>query len=859
MSTEPVASDLRTNILLVDDRPQNLVALEAILEPLGQNVVKAHSGEQALRELLDTDFAVILLDVIMPGLDGFETAALIKERAKTRHIPIIFLTAVSQQEHFVAKGYTLGAVDYIGKPFHPDILRAKVAVFVELYRSKEQIRRQSELLAENERQKRERALEEMRQLGERRYQELAESMPQIVWTTGVDGRTTYCNRRWYDYAGLSIGEEGGEGWKRVIHLDDLVRIERAWQGARQGRRGFEVAVRFRRASDGTYRWHLARAVPVPGTVDDIGGWIVTSTDIDDRVRAEEGLRFLADASKLLASSLDSRRTLAAVAQLAVPAVADWCAIDLREAGGAVRRVALVHGNAERLALVDELERRYPPGREDFYSPELLLEPGRVRLFGPVHDAVLVRDARDEEHARLLRELRLDSWIHVPLTVRGQTIGSLRLATSESGRRYGEVDLALAEDLARRISAAVDNARLYEAIQSERTALEEAARLKDEFLAVLSHELRSPLNATLGWAQMLRSGKLDAPTQAVAIETIERSARVQARIIGDLLDVSRIITGKLELGLGPADLVAIVGTALESVRPAAAEKGISLASSLPKDVEPIRGDAARLQQIAWNLLSNAVKFTQRGGHVEVALSRCGDRVVLSVTDDGIGISPDFLPYVFDRFRQADSSTTRSQGGLGLGLSIVRHLAELHGGAARAFSAGHGKGTRIEIDLPYLPAPTARGEPSEPGLEVPRDDAPLRGVRVLVVEDLPDGRALFQAMLTRGGAHVRAVATVDEALGELARGGYDALVSDIGLPGRNGYDLIREVRGAERGRNGALPAIALTAYASESDRLLALEAGFQAHVTKPVEAATLIAVLKRLISSGRAERVEVGGSR
>lgn len=858
MSVEGAVPEIRTNILLVDDRPQNLIALEAILEPLGQNVVKAGSGEQALRELLDTDFAVILLDVIMPGLDGFETAALIKDRAKTRHIPIIFLTAVSQQEHFVAKGYTLGAVDYISKPFHPDILRAKVAVFVELYLSKEQIRRQSELLADNERRQRERALEEMRQLGERRYQELAESMPQIVWTTSIDGHTTYCNRRWYDYAGLSIGEEGGEGWKRVIHLDDLVRIEDAWERARAERRDFEVAVRFRR-SDGTYRWHLSRAVPVPGSSGEVGGWIVTSTDIDDRVRAEEGLRFLADASKLLASSLDSRRTLSSVAELAVPAVADWCAIDLRDADGAVRRVALVHGNAERLALVGELERRYPPSAADFYSPELLLPHGQSRLFGPVPDALLVRDARDPDHARLLRELRLDSWIHVSLTVRGETIGSLRLATSESGRRYGDVDLALAEDLARRISAALDNARLYEAIQSERTALEEAARLKDEFLAVLSHELRSPLNATLGWAQMLRGGKLDAPTQAMAIETIERSARVQSRIIGDLLDVSRIITGKMQLGFGPADLVAIVGMALDSLRPAAAEKGVTLSAKLPAGLEPIRGDAARLQQIAWNLLSNAVKFTPRGGHVEVGLARAGDRVVLSVKDDGIGISPDFLPFVFDRFRQADSSTTRTQGGLGLGLSIVRHLAELHGGSARALSAGHGMGTTIEVDFPCLPAPATRGETADPAIEAPRDDAPLGGVRALVVEDLPDGRALFQAMLTRGGAQVRAVGTVDEALAELARDHYDALVSDIGLPGRNGYDLIRAIRARDREHGGSLPAIALTAYASESDRVLALEAGFQAHVSKPVDAETLITALKRLISTARAEALEVGGTR
>jgi PAS domain S-box-containing protein len=844
MNSDPRELEIRTNILIVDDRAENLVALDLVLEPLGQNVVTARSGDEALRSLLDQDFAVILLDVLMPGLDGFETASLIRQRAKTRHIPIIFLTAVSSQEDYVARGYTIGAVDYIAKPFHPDILRAKVAVFVELYQKNEQVRRQGELLRIAERRDRERALEEVRRASEKRYQELAESMPQIVWTASADGRTTYWNRRWFDYTGTSQGDLDGEEWRRAIHLDDLGPMLRAWQKAREERRDFELAVRFRRGSDAAYRFHLVRAVAMLDALGEVSEWVGTSTDIHDRVRAEQGLQFLADASKLLSESLEHRTTLTLVSKLAAANIADWCAIDLVDAGESVARLVLSHASEERAADVAHLLARGDGMVPAFFRPPSLPLPMGEAALLEAEPAVLRLDAS--------APLRIESWIRAPLHVRGESMGELRLAIAESGRRFGPVDLALAEDLARRISTSIDNSRLFEAAQRERVALEAAARVKDEFLAVLSHELRTPLNATLGWAQMLKSGKLDRKSFDIAVETIERSARTQARLIEDLLDVSRIVTGKLRLHMGEVDVGEVVRAALETVQPAADAKPVKLDVMIAPGLPRVRGDAARLQQIAWNLLSNAIKFTRAGDEIRVRLTHESGQVTLVVEDDGPGIDPEFLPFVFDRFSQANSSMTRTHGGLGLGLSIVRHLAELHGGKCRAESAGEGRGARMVVDLPdgsLRGLTAARGTPMT---EVLDEALELAGVHVLVVEDVADGRALFQAMLEQSGAHVRTAADAPEALALLAVERPDILVSDIGLPGMNGYELIRQIRSREAvGDVVALPALALTAYASDADRKNCIAAGFQTHVSKPVDGKALVRAIASLVRRPDAE--------
>jgi signal transduction histidine kinase len=391
----------------------------------------------------------------------------------------------------------------------------------------------------------------------------------------------------------------------------------------------------------------------------------------------------------------------------------------------------------------------------------------------------------------------------------------------------------------------ERARLLLLEQAARREAEEANRMKDEFLATLSHEMRTPLNAILGWVQVLRAGKLDAAAATRALETIERNARAQAQLIADLLDVSRIITGKLRLDFKPVDLRRTIDAALESVRPAADAKGLQLEVVISPLANPVVGDADRLQQVIWNLLSNAIKFTPRGGRVEVRLGESAGNAVIRASDTGIGIRPDFLPFVFDRFRQAEGSITRTHGGLGLGLSIVRHLVELHGGTVEVESAGEGLGAAFSVRLPL------RAELEEDPLDrtavgrsVFNSPELLAGLAIVVVEDEVDTRDLLVLALQQCGGEVQAFATVGEALAWFDRGTADVLISDIGVPGEDGYALIRKLRERPPERGGKVPAVALTAYARAEDRERALAAGYQSHLAKPVDPAELIATLARL---------------
>jgi len=371
-------------------------------------------------------------------------------------------------------------------------------------------------------------------------------------------------------------------------------------------------------------------------------------------------------------------------------------------------------------------------------------------------------------------------------------------------------------------------------RAARAEAEVASRSKDEFLATLSHELRTPLSAMLGWVRLLRSGRLDAGKTAHALEVVERNTQAQARLIGDLLDVSRIITGKLQLDLRQVEPSTVIRAALEAIRPAAEAKGLRLESALDPSVGAVAGDPDRLQQIVWNLLSNGVKYTPSGGRVEVRLDRADARTRITVTDTGIGIGSDFLPHVFERFTQAGQGPARSDSGLGLGLAIVRHLVELHGGTVHAESPGEGRGTTFTVNLPVPTADLGRRRPppATPGARDGRAPLRLDGVRVLVVDDDGDARELLTTVLAECGAEVCTVASVREAVETLKRVNPDVLVSDIGLPGESGYDLIRAVRGLGAAWSG-IPAIALTAYAHAEDRERALAAGYQLHLSKPVE--------------------------
>jgi signal transduction histidine kinase/CheY-like chemotaxis protein len=430
------------------------------------------------------------------------------------------------------------------------------------------------------------------------------------------------------------------------------------------------------------------------------------------------------------------------------------------------------------------------------------------------------------------------------------MSAFRAALRARRRQYDVRDHLLAERRAKEALAESEE-RLRRALDSERAAraeAEAASRLKDEFLATVSHELRTPMTAVLGWAHLLRvNDQLSETDREHALEVIERNARSQNQLIEDLLDVSRIITGKLRLDVRAVEPVSFIEAAIEAVVPAAEAKEIRIRKSLDAGAPEVFGDPARLQQVVWNLLSNAIKFTPRGGHVEVRLERANSHLEISVTDSGAGIEAEFLPYVFDRFRQADGSTRRQYGGLGLGLAIVRHLVELHGGTVAAASAGEGLGATFTVRLPLMAAyqleaeeARSRDAASPQALAVEWPDR-IEGLKILVVDDEADTLELLKLSLEQCGAHVTTASSSSEALGVLSQEVPDVIVSDIGMPFEDGYEFIRKVRALPPERGGRIPAVALTAYASTQDRLRVLRSGYQMHVAKPVELTELTAIV------------------
>ncbi|MEG4970499.1 ATP-binding protein [Microcoleus sp. B6-A1] len=455
---------------------------------------------------------------------------------------------------------------------------------------------------------------------------------------------------------------------------------------------------------------------------------------------------------------------------------------------------------------------------------------------------------------------------IPVALDTPSPAQLALTNQElenSRRRIQAINVELEQRVQERTAQLEASNRTKDALlmreQIIRAEAEAANRAKDEFLSILSHELRTPLNAILGWSTMLRQKNLSEDKVARALETIERNAKSQAQLIEDILDVSRIITGKLRLRVRPVNLVPVIESAIESVQLAAEAKSIRLQSVLDSEAGPLLGDADRLQQVVWNLLSNALKFTPKDGRVQISLQRVNSHVEITVSDTGTGISSDFLPFVFDRFSQHDSTTTRSYGGLGLGLAIVRQLVELHGGTVTVVSPGIGQGTTFTVKLPVMIIHLPPSDPEPLNSLVVEGNGrfqaspTLEGLKILVVEDEADALELLSTILEKYGADVIAVASVKEALTIIETAtdrSPDVLVSDIGMPDEDGYSLIRKLRQLEVQRGGRLPAIALTAYARNDDRQQALLAGFQMHLTKPVDAAELVAVVASL--TGRISR-------
>ncbi|HEV7890606.1 MAG TPA: PAS domain S-box protein [Pyrinomonadaceae bacterium] len=631
----------------------------------------------------------------------------------------------------------------------------------------------------------------------------------VVWSEGI-----------YELLGIEFGsfDANFERWKEFVLPEDTEVADKLMEEVLARGGDFSTEFRVRRA-DGEVRW-LASI----GRVEtDEGGSprraLGVNIDVTERKRTEE-----------------EGRRLAAI----IEATTDFVAVSEAESG------AFIYVNRAGRSMVGLTEDGDLTGlRRGAFAPEWAHERTQSEW---------LPKALDEGSATGEGALR---------TLEGQEIPvSFVLLVHRDASGEPRYVSTVARDIQERKRAEAERELLLAREQSARMQAEEANRLKDEFLATLSHELRTPLTAVLGWAHMLKTGGLDDATARHAIETVERNAQVQRQLVEDVLDVSRIVTGKLRIEQTAVQLLDVVQAALDSVRPAAEAKRIQLQCSFDPRAGSVAGDPSRLQQVVWNLLSNAVKFTPAGGVVKIGVERLLAQTRITVSDTGQGIAPDFLPYVFDRFRQADGSTTRLHGGLGLGLAIVRHLVEAHGGSVHAYSAGAGAGATFTVDLPPLPgdaiaSPESRvlktaeraGEARGAGVEDEVLAPPLVGLRVLLVDDDEDAMEMLAAFLGRSGAEVKTATSAAAALKELGVRAFDVIVSDIAMPVVDGYELMRRVRALDESNGGQTPSVALTAYAGDSDRAQALRSGFQRHLAKPVEPGDLLEVIADLAGKQR----------
>ena len=655
----------------------------------------------------------------------------------------------------------------------------------------------------------------------------------VIWSDNLPG-----------IHGLPPGafDESFASYEREIHPDDKARVmESASRAMAQGV-AHEVEYRIV-APDGTVRWVEGKGrveYAADGTPARMAGICmdITRRKLAELERSELAARaaFMADVSTTLAQSLDYATTLQTVASLAVPCIADSCAVHIRREDGTIAALAMAHADPDRAEWIRSNREPFRVHTDDIYGVAVAMRTNTSLLYPDITDAQLDALVADEGLRNALRDLRVRGAMIVPIRASGQVVGALTfLATGDTARRFTAADLALAEEVAQRAGVAVENARLY-------TAAHQANRMKDEFLATLSHELRTPLNAMLGWARMLEQGRVAPERLPHGLGIIRRNAEAQSRLISDILDVARITSNKLHIERQLLDVSDVIRLVVEGIESQARNSGVRVTvTAAPEATAWV--DSARLQQMAWNLLSNALKFTPAGGRIDVDVRQVGPRVRIQVSDTGPGIESDFLPHLFERFRQADATTTRTHGGLGLGLAITRHLAELHGGTVEAASDGPGRGATFTVMLPFTPAPPR--PPLAPRNIASEDNTQLAGVRVLAVDDDSDSRQLLCELLRAAGADVRVAASAGEALATLAEADFDLLVTDIAMPGQDGFSLVQRLAASAAGTGRApIPAVAVTAYAREEDRARALASGFAAHVSKPVDESVLITTVAAL---------------
>jgi len=692
------------DILLVDDTPENILALKSILERPDYNLICASNGTDALKLVLKHDFAAILLDVLMPGLNGFETASLIRERDKSRHVPILFLTAHGGDVSLIYRGYSVGAVDYLIKPIVPDVVKAKVAVFVELFRKSRQIERQQAELRQAEQRRAASALRE----SEAQYDVTFDQAAVGIAHVGLDGRCIKANQHFSKLSGYSKEQALKLDVKEFFHPDEAERDLQALTGLKSNGAGPYVRETRFDKQDGSVLWVSLTASLIHDSSGAPKRYILIVEDVSDRRRAQRRQAFLSSASERLLASIDYEATLAAVTQIAVPMLADWCVIDVAREGGSSEGLSAVHADPAKTEAVCELLRqlRADVDEHDANEGELarylarVLRTGLPDLVESLDNRDLADFAGDESTLELLRKVGLNAAMIVPLIARSGTLGTLVLASATPGQRYDALDLAMACDLAQRAAFAIDNARLY------KKSLE-AVRVREEFLSIASHELRTPLSPLLLQIESMRADLKKARDGTYDLDRLERKAeRAEAQIyrlqalVETLLDVSRLATQKLRLKLEDHDLRELVAEVVGRFSDAAARAKCTLRLQGEGPI-PGRWDRLRIEQLVTNLISNAIKYGG-GQPIEVCLAQNDGHVSVSVKDHGIGIPEDKQKKIFQRFERAVAA--ENYGGLGLGLYIASQIAEAHGGQIEVTSE-IGNGSLFTVSLPLRALTTA----------------------------------------------------------------------------------------------------------------------------------------------------------
>ncbi len=664
---------------------------------------------------------------------------------------------------------------------------------------------------------------------EQRFRQLADAMPQIVWTARPDGNIDYLNHRWTEFTGLPQ-TVSNDAWDEIMHPDDARPAHERWAASVKTGAPFEMEIRLLDRRQQSYRWHLIRTVPVHDGAGKVARWYGTSTDIHEQKRAAESSRYLAEASAELASVVDYESTLQKVVNLAVPYFADWSAVDVAD-DGSLRRLAVAHQDPDKIPLAHELVRHYPPDPRAQGGIGAVFRTAKPEIMSELTDDMLVQGTKDERHLGLIRSLGLKSYICVPLVVSGNPLGVLTFATAESGRRYTEADLALARDLAHRAAVAVENTQLYQ-------ALRETDRRKDEFLATLAHELRNPLAPIRSALQILKLPRVDAETVGRSREMMERQVHHLVRLVDDLLDVSRVMRGKIELRRERIELATVVARAVETVQALIDAQGHELSVSVSPESLLIDADPVRLAQVVGNILTNAAKYTEPNGRIGLRAERDGNMALLRVWDNGIGIAPAMLPRIFELFVQVDHASTRAQGGLGIGLTLVKNLVEMHNGRVEARSDGLGQGCEFIVSLPIQAQALSRDDGPQAGRQT--DEPPSQsGHRLLVVDDNQDAANSLAMLLRLQGHEVRVAFSGVAALEMTKDYAPDVVFLDIGMPGMDGYEVARRLRQQPGLENVVLAA--LTGWGQQEDRRRTAEAGFDRHLVKPVEPAALEGLL------------------